>query len=471
MDVNKVKKLAIPQSPGIYQFKDARDKIIYIGKAADLRARVLSYWRKNANHSPAKYSMLKRVNKIEWIETDSEIEALLLEANLIKKYQPQYNIVMRDDKRYVYIKITTEDEVPGVFITRKIDKSGKYFGPFTSVEAVKQTLKAIRKIWPYCTARKRQNLPAGKAGKPCFYYQINRCLGVCGGVVSKKEYLEKVIKPIVLFLEGKRREVIKNYELKIKNYEKYNTNDANNMRMTRIKNKKQNEIDLLKYQLVNLKRVLEHTKILSVSDKYANDVIELAKVLGLPKVPERIEGYDISNIFAQNAVGSMVVFSGGEPEKSEYRKFKIRIGQGEANDVGMLKEVLERRFLRYRQGIPKDAKERQRNKIENRQSKIENPQWPLPDLIIVDGGKAQLNTVMKVLKRVKLNIPVIAISKGAGLRSAGAPDKLFFPGEKKPLELPLASPALHLIKRVRDEAHRFAVTYHRKLRIDSKFKF
>ncbi|MEK7097275.1 MAG: hypothetical protein AAB906_00300, partial [Patescibacteria group bacterium] len=171
-----------------------------------------------------------------------------------------------------------------------------------------------------------------------------------------------------------------------------------------------------------------------------------------------IEGYDIANIFGREAVGSMVVFSGGEPDKDEYRKFKIRIGEGEANDVRMLKEVLERRF-KHSFLPPLLDKERKENK------------WPLPDLIIIDGGKAQLNAALSVLKKLKLDpsegragIPVISISKGEGLRSAGAPDKLFFPGEKKPLELPLASPALHLIKRVRDEAHRFAITYHRTLR-------
>jgi excinuclease ABC subunit C len=154
-------------------------------------------------------------------------------------------------------------------------------------------------------------------------------------------------------------------------------------------------------------------------------------------VPERIEGYDISNIFGKEAVGSMVVFAEGEPDKNEYRKFKIRIGQGQANDVGMLKEIMERRL---------------------------NNDWPLPDLIIIDGGKGQVNIIAAVLKRHKLEIPLIAISKGDGLRSAMAPDKLFFPGEKMPLQLSLASPAMHLIKRVRDEAHRFAIGYHRKLR-------
>ncbi len=450
MNLNSVKKSDIPKSPGVYRFLDKHNKIIYVGKAADLRARVLSYWRKSAGHSPAKYSMMKRVEKVEWTETESEIEALLLEANLIKKIQPRYNVVMRDDKRYAYIKITAEDEIPGVFITRKIDKSGKYFGPFTGAEAVKQTLKAIRKIWPYCAARKRQK-------KPCFYYQINRCVGVCGGVVGKKEYMEKVIRPIILFLEGKKGAVIRNLKFEIGNLEKkLKSYKIHKVHKVESFNKIQEKINLLKFQLLNIERVLEHTKILSVSDKYANDVIELAKVLGLPKIPERIEGYDISNIFGEEATGSMVVFREGEPDKSEYRKFKIKTGQDQANDVKMLEEVLERRF--------KHIKE-----TKSPIGDLVSRGWQSPDLIIVDGGKAQLNAASRILKKFKLDIPVMAISKGLGLRSAGAPDKLFFPGEKKPLELPLASPALHLIKRVRDEAHRFAIGYHRALKRKKMF--
>jgi len=458
MSLENIKKLNIPKSPGVYRFFDKNNKIIYIGKAADLRARVLSYWRKSAGHSSAKHSMMKKIEKVEWIETESEIEALLLEANLIKKIQPQYNVALRDDKRFAYIKVSVDDEIPGVFFTRKIGKSGKYFGPFTGAEAAKQTLKAIRKIWPYCAARKRQS-------KPCFYYQINRCLGVCGGIVGKKEYMEKVIKPIVLFLEGKKGKVIKNYESRIRNYEKElekhpakrTSLGGGKTHKTENRDEIQEEINLLKFQLLNIKRVLEHTKILSVADKYANDVVELAKILGLPKVPRRIESYDISNLFGREAVGAMAVFDGGEADKSEYRKFKIRTAQGKANDAKMLREILERRFSRGKN-------EREGKKIDNQKLTIKNSEWALPDLIIVDGGKAQLNAASRVLKKLKLDIPVIAVSKGLGSRAASAPDKLFFPKEKKPLELPLSSPALHLIKRARDEAHRFAVGYHRRLR-------
>lgn len=439
MDLQEIKKNKLPKTSGCYQFINKAGDIIYIGKAANLKSRVFSYWQKSTNHSPAKHAMMKQIEKVNWVETDSEIEALLLESNLIKKHQPVFNISMRDDKRYVYIKISIEDEIPGVFMTRKISKSGKYFGPFVSTEAVRQTLKAIRKIWPYCTTRKIQS-------KPCFYYQINRCLGICGGVVNKKEYKDKVIKPIVLFLEGKKERIVKSLKKEKKDLEKKG---------------KTEEASRVNYSIKNMEMVLAHANVLSLMDKYSTDVIELAKVLGLPKTPNRIEGYDISNMFGNDATGSMVVFFLGEENKKEYRKFKIKINKNKANDVGMLKEVLIRRFKHS--GVDKKFPSVPFNKGGK-------SEWPLPDLIIVDGGKAQLNAGLAILKKNKLEIPIIAISKGLGLRSASAPDKLFFPGEKRALELPLASPALHLIKRVRDEAHRFAIGYHKKLRKKKLFK-
>ena len=428
MKIEKIKKLNIPAGPGSYQFLDKNDVIIYIGKAAKLNTRVLSYWQKSTIQTPAKYAMIKQIKKIEWIETDSEIEALLLESNLIKKYQPQFNIAMRDDKRFLYVHISTDNEIPSISTTRTIGKSGKYFGPFVSAQAIKETLKAIRKIWPYCMEKKKQK-------NPCFYYQINKCLGICAGLIEREEYLAKVIKPITLFFEGKKDRIIKDLEKELEVLEKEGDREGEKK---------------IKFYIKNMNAVLAHANILGLVDKYATDVIELAKVLSLPKIPKRIEGYDISNIFGEDAVGSMVVFEEGEANKKEYRKFKIKVSEKDG-DTGMLREVLERRIARSLGDNKKD-------------------QWPLPDLIIIDGGKAQLNLAVKLLKKNKLDIPVISISKGSGLRSAGARDKLFFPGEKKPLELSLSSPAMHLIKRVRDESHRFAIKYHRELRRKNLFK-
>jgi len=436
MRLEDIKKLDIPQKPGCYFFYNSQGQVIYIGKASNLRSRVLSYWRQSANHTPAKEYMVSQVARVDWGEVDSEIEALLLEANLIKKHQPPFNVVLRDDKRFAYIKVSTEDEVPGVFVTRTLTRSGRFFGPFTSTTAVRETLKAIRRIWPYCTERKKKK-------RPCFYYQISRCTGVCGGVISREEYLRRVIRPIILFLEGRKEKVIKDTQKEVKDLKQRLAKTEEGSREHGRLLEKAGEKER---QLANMNEVLKHTNILSVSEKYEADVVELAKVLALPQVPERIEGYDISNIFGREAVGSMVVFAGGEPDTNEYRKFKIKLSQGQANDTKMLKEVLERRFRHS----TKEASDKDR--------------WPLPDLVIVDGGKTQLNTAIRVLKKIQPELPVISVSKGKGLRSAQAPDKIFFPGQSKPLELPLSSPALHIIKRVRDEAHRFAIKYHRHLR-------
>lgn len=461
MNLEDIKKLNIPTTPGSYQFLNQEKKIIYIGKAVNLRSRVFSYWRSSAKHTPAKEKMLKEIASVEWIETDTEIEALLLEANLVKKFQPYYNVDLRDDKRFSYIKVSTEDEIPGVFITRQIDRKGKYFGPFVSAPAVRETLKVVRKIWPYCTERKIQK-------RICFYAQIGRCTGVCGEKFSLEDYRENIIKPILLFLDGKKRVVVSGLkdqegklEKEIKTLEK-NQKKISKMDIDEELLRKSFELRLIKRQLLNINHVLASAKILGVTEKYAADVVELAKVLRLPKVPERIEGYDISNIFGKEAVGSMVVFAGGEPNKSEYKKFKIKMSEGQANDIFMLKEVLTRRLAH---SYILDEKNSETDKSsELKKEIIVKDVWPVPDLIIVDGGKGQLNAIVALLKKYKFDIPLISVSKGQGLRSAQAPDKIFFPGEKTALELPLASPALHVIKRVRDEAHRFAIKYHRELR-------
>jgi len=462
MNLEEIKKLNIPKTPGSYQFRDASGKIIYVGKAVDLRSRVLSYWREATSHTPAKYSMLKKVASIEWIEVESEIEALLLEANLIKKFQPEYNVVMRDDKRYSYIEVSTEDEYPRISITRNLDKKGKYFGPFVSTEAVRETLKALRKIWPY---RSCKNMPK----KACLYYRLGKCQGACENYISKSEYL-KTIRQIILFLEGGKTALIKNYELRIKKLERQL--DSQTTRQPEI----DEQLIRLKYELKNINNVLDHSKVLSLADKYAGDVVELAKTLGLARVPNRIEGYDISNLQGTEAVGSMVVFKDGEPDKNEYRKFKIKDLDLEG-DVWMLQEVIERRLKHFNYQSSITNYELQLLRADGRpvvslsnegrgegKAKKDKDVWENPDLIIVDGGKAQLGVLVRILKKNNLDIPVIAISKGEGLRSSIAPDKIFFPGQKKPLELPLASPALHLIKRVRDEAHRFAIEYHRGIR-------
>lgn len=445
MNQEDVKKLNVPSSPGCYQYFDKDGKILYIGKAANLNKRVTSYWRKSANHTPAKKAMLEKIARIGWIEVGSEIEALLLEANLIKKHQPPYNIVLRDDKRHIYIKITA-DQWPRVITTRTVDKDGRYFGPFISATAVHETIKIIRRVWKWGGFI---TLPENKNSR----IKSNRYPELYGTPDDPTEY-KKIIAEIEAFLEGRRQDVEKNLQAQIANYQLLiaKTNDESE------KQKLQEKISTDKYRILNLRKVLAHSNILSVHDKYAADVVELAKILSLPKTPRRIEGYDISNIFGQEAVGSMVVFAEGEPDKSQYRKFKIKSIDKEqgaesrkpkGDDTMMLREILERRF--------------------NHRPAQGGQGWPMPDLIIIDGGKGQLNACLSILKKTKLDIPALAVSKGEGLRSAKAPDKIFFPGQKEPLKLPLASPALHIVKRVRDEAHRFAIEFHQTRRSKNFF--
>ncbi len=419
----KIKKMPIPQKPGCYQFLNPKGEIIYIGKAANLFQRLNGWWAKSANLTPAKRKMLKEVKAIKWTTTDSEIEAFLLEANLIKKHQPFYNVAGRDDKRYVYIHIS-EDEIPGPFLVRSTDAPGQYFGPLTSAAAARETLRALRKIWPYCLKKKKQK-------KPCFYCQLNLCPGVCVGQISRQEYLSQYLKPLALFLAGRKKKLLTDFKKTEKKLRQQNQLEA---------------AEKIKQTIANLEKVLAHTKILTIAEKYAADSEELSKLLKLPRPAQRIEGYDVSNLFGQWAVGSMVVFAGGEPAKSLYRRFKIKTAA--KNDLAMLKEVLSRR-LKY---------------LTAKAKKTDNSLIQPPDLIVLDGGRAQLQTAQKLLAKYNLKIPTIALAKDKGLRSARARDKIFLTGRSSALVLPLASPALHLIKRVRDEAHRFALAYHRQRR-------
>jgi len=404
----------LPMMPGIYVFKDARGKILYVGKAARLRPRVRQYWQARAPfYNPAKYKMLKEIADIEIKTAGSEIEALLLEANYIKKYRPPYNVLMKDNKSYAYIRISTEEDYPRVMVTRRITRAGRYFGPFTNSRAAKETLRTLRKFLPYRCDQK----PNGR--RPCLYFHLGRCPGVCVGRISKTDY-RRLVRQIILFLEGKKDTLVKRL-VKASKEAKKKGDDA----LAR----------LLAWQVENMRDVLAHTQLVTTAEKFAFDAQELARILGLPVLPRRVEGYDISNIHGKQATGSMVVFEEGEPNKDEYRRFKIKLTKSEPNDVAMLKEVLTRRF---------------------RQREAKEKFWPRPDLIIIDGGKGQLNAAVSVIKKYKLATPVISIAKKN--------EEIYFPGESKPLILPRTSPALHLVERVRDEAHRFALSYHRLLR-------
>ena len=422
--LEEVKLLSLPLGPGVYQFYDHSNQIIYIGKAVNLRRRVLSYWQNYRQLTPAKQQLVDSIAHIKWHETESEIEALLLEANLIKKYQPKYNIVWRDDKRYIYIAISA-DAFPRVYLTRKLAPSGQFFGPFTSVQAARETLKAIRKIWPYRSCRAMPK-------RVCLYYQLGQCPGPCQGLISKSAY-QKIIHQLSLFLQGKKQLVVKRIQTELDKY----TQELNKLKPEdRIVIEQ--KIISLTWQLQQINKVLATSRVLSLEERYANDVVELGKILGLQKPPRRIEGYDISNLYGAQAVGSLVVFVDGEASPQDYKRFKLGGNSANLGDVPLLREMLRRRLA--------------------------HDDWLKPDLIIIDGAKAQVNAVYNLLKQAGWDVPVIGLAKDQGLRSARALDKIYFPGESQPLQLSLNSPALFLLKRVRNEAHRFAISFHRHIR-------
>ncbi len=423
-NLEKVKLLSLPLGPGVYQFYDQSKQIIYIGKAVNLRRRVLSYWQNYHQLTPAKQQLVDSIAHIKWQETGSEIEALLLEASLIKKYQPKYNIVWRDDKRYIYIAISA-DAFPRVYLTRKLAPSGQFFGPFTSVQATRETLKAIRKIWPYRSCRAMPK-------RVCLYYQLGQCPGPCQGLITQSAY-QKIIHQLSLFLQGKKQLVVKKIQAELNGYIKeLNKLGANE------KDTLEHKITSLSWQLQQINQVLATSQVLSLEERYADDVVELGKILGLQKPPRRIEGYDISNLYGAQAVGSLVVFVDGEASPSDYKRFKLGGNSANLGDVPLLREMLRRRLA--------------------------HDDWLKPDLIIIDGARAQVNAVYNLLKQAGWDVPVIGLAKDRGLRSARALDKVYFPGESKPLQLSLNSPALFLLKRVRNEAHRFAISFHRHIR-------
>lgn len=402
----------LPQKIGVYIFKDSSGKPIYIGKAINIKKRVKDHFDlKNKDYRQK--SLIKKTKKIEDILVDSEIEALLLEANLIKKYRPTFNSQLKDDKDYLYIKITNDD-FPRVLTVRKKDLAGAriYFGPFPSANKVRETLKTLRKIFPFSIHCK----PGMK--RACLGYHLGFCPGVCIGKISEKEY-KKTIKSLELFLGGRKEEVLSKLNRELGIY----SDRLEYEKASEIKNK----MEAVSY-ITRLTRTPSYYLEEELGDIREKELLELAKNIGMASKPLRIESYDVSNLFGNQATGSMIVFTNGEPDKDEYRRFRIKTVRG-ISDVAMLGEVLERRF---------------KNK------------WPNPDLIVVDGGKPQLNTALKAVKKVGFAGKVISLAKKF--------EQIYIPTMSKPLNLPRSSDALKLIQRLRDEAHRFAIRYHRTLR-------
>ncbi len=534
----------LPTSPGVYLMKDAEGNILYVGKAANLRHRVRSYFAAGQKLSSKMQRMVARINDIDFLITGSEQEALILELNLIKRHHPRYNVRLKDDKTFPYLKITLNEDWPRLYFTRRVEPDGgRYFGPFASAKSVRQTLKLLKGIFPFRSCAKAIT---GTDSRACLEYHMNRCVGPCIGEVSQEDYAE-VIRQVILFLEGKQEMVVRKLERQMKEAaESLDFEKAARLRDQiqavnrvvegqRIAAAVKGEQDVIAFaqdndqayvqvffirsdkligresfvmqgtrseepgqimtsfvkqfygsapdipRLILLqhpvedKAVIEHwlggkrgarvriqvpgrgnrRQLVEIAAENARQgweqlkikqlvapkeidaaLAEIKKALALPGLPRRMEGYDISNIQGKAAVGSMVVFDQGRAKPAHYRRFRIKTVAG-ADDYAMLQEVLKRRFKRSR-----DASDT----------------WAvLPDLVLIDGGKGQLSAAREAMRDAGADtLPVASLAKEN--------EEIFVPGRAQPIVLPRSSPGLQLLQRLRDEAHRFAIAYHQRLR-------
>ncbi len=543
----------LPDRPGVYTFRDETRNVLYVGKAKSLKSRVRSYFQRSATLEPAKRIMVGKVADIEYIIVDSETEALLLESTLIKKHRPPFNVIFKDDKYYQYIRIALMDDYPRVDTVRRVVKDGgRYYGPFTSGYAVRQTLQMLKRIFPYKSCKE-------PPGKPCFDARLGRCLGHDTGRGGAERY-RRVVKGVMRFLEGHADEVLATMKKDMRNAARARKFEIAARLRDRIiaiervtaeqkvvstKLEDQDVIGMSRladlaainlFQIRNGKlmnrqyHILQHTegltdsavvssfleqyypeatdhpstvvlravpdsatalrralalrfeaptrgkkrKLVVLAEENARDWIEqkrrewltkeararlglteIQHALLFPDPPRRIECFDVSNIQGTDAVGSMVVFEDGLPKKSDYRKFTIR-GVAGINDYAMMQEIVRRRFAHHRQsspplqgGVPegRGGTSPARGEVARSAGVVEA--WPVPDLVIIDGGKGQLNAALAVLRELDLMIPTVGLAKRL--------EELFRPGSKEPLRLPRDSEGLFLLQRIRDEAHRFAI--------------
>lgn len=548
----------LPEKPGVYIMKNSLGEIIYVGKAKILKNRVRQYFQSSKNHSEKVKKMVSNISEFEYIVTDSEMEALLLECNLIKKHSPKYNIALKDDKFYPFIKITMNEDFPRVFVTRNYAKDGnKYFGPYVNGTAVYETITLIKKIFPLRTC-KRSIIEGGEKTRPCLNYHINLCKAPCAALISKAEY-RKMIDQVIDILNGKDNYIIK--ELKEKMLEASSElefekaggyrdkilaieNIIEKQKMFTVKEgeedyinlycdekdccvqiffsrdgkisgrehfvfedkagynkreilrefitsfyggtaqipkniylpdvddlelleefltikrgskvwikipKKGEKINLLDMVEENAKVTLDKFKDKILSDKEINRVAleELREILELDELPMRIEAYDISNIQGVDSVGTMVVFEEGKPKNSDYRRFRIKTVQG-PNDYESMREVLTRRFAH---GL-EEVKQIQERKLTLGGGKFS----VFPDVILMDGGKGQVNIALEVLQSFGVDIPVCGMVKDDRHSTRG----LIYNNQE--ILLSRRSNLFHMLTRIQDEVHRFAITYHRSLR-------
>ncbi|WP_066376748.1 excinuclease ABC subunit UvrC [Anabaena sp. CA = ATCC 33047] len=542
----------IPAEPGVYFMRDGSDRIIYIGKSRKLRSRVRSYFRDGYNKTERIATMVKQVTEIEFIVTDTEAEALALEANLIKQHQPYFNVLLKDDKKYPYVCITWSEDYPRIFITRKRQlgkEKDKYYGPYTDSGLLREILHLSKRIF----ALRQRPQPLFK-DRPCLNYDLGRCPGVCQQLISPAEYRQTVQKVAMVF-QGRTQELIEilteqmhkaaeslNFEsaARIRDQigglnslnaqqkvslpddtisrdaialaadtqhaciqlfqiragqlvgrlafiaesqaepgailqrvleEHYQTADSVEIpaeilvqhdlpdgeilaaALTQRKGRKvtilapQRQIKAELIEMVERNAQYELQRMQKLGDRNNQALQDLAAILDLPDLPHRIEGYDISHIQGSNAVASQVVFIDGIPAKQHYRHYKIKnptVTTGHSDDFASLAEVIQRRFRKYAE--------------DSQLPRVDNPDWP--DLIMIDGGKGQLSAVVAVLQEMNLleELRVVSLAKRR--------EEIFLPGESTPLATDSEQPGVQLLRRLRDEAHRFAVSFHRQQRSD-----
>ncbi len=420
MDKEKIKN--IPELPGVYMMKDVSGAILYVGKAASLNKRVSSYFRPGLGLSRRIGLMVEKTADVTCLLTGSEAEALILEAALIKKYNPRYNVELKDDKSYPYLALTENERYPRLMIARKQgaeprakEKGWVFYGPYTDVKLLRKAAAIMKRIFPLRTCGRMPK-------KACLNYRIGQCLGPCVGAAGRKTYAEAV-KEIKMFLKGDRRGLIR--EL------------SNRMRIA-ADNKDYETAAALRDKITALNVVPK------IRDKVTpyDELEGLRHLLKIRRPLARIEAFDVSNISGKEAVGSMVSFVNGKPAKDDYRRFKIRFVSG-ADDYEMMREVIKRRYER-----------------------VKRERLPSPDLIIIDGGKGHLNAALSVLEEIGFGgLPVIGIAKKL--------EHIYLKGRKEPVIFSHSSPILHLVQRLRDEAHRFAIGYHhilRRKKIKEQFK-
>ncbi|KUK83560.1 MAG: Excinuclease ABC subunit C [Microgenomates bacterium 39_6] len=416
INLKKFSPKKIPQKPGVYLFLNKRGQPIYIGKATNLRSRLSSYFQKNITKKTSQIT--KNAKTLKFIITKSDFAALLLEAKLINQHQPKYNVVLKDDKRYLYIKITQED-FPQIGTARKTTPGATLFGPFPSAKTVRFILKKIRTIFPYRSCRQ---IPS----KACLYYHLGLCPALClnNSPKDKKDY-QKQIGKIKKILSGQSQSIINQYQKIMKKAaqkEDYETAQKAKKIVDSLNFLTQQRVDPNLF-LAGPDRQLDYQDRLKTLKKLLNDYFDLKNL-------KRIEAYDIANLSGQEATGSMVVFSDGQPNTSQYRQFKIK--QSGPNDPKMIAEVVSRR--------------------------LEHPEWPYPNLIVVDGGKPQLGAIEQVFKKKKVNLPLLGLAKEE--------EKIIIKKgrEYQTISLNNKNPARLLLQAIRDEAHRFAQKYHHYLR-------